>query len=625
MRNYIKSKYTENEMTSGQSLVIVALLLVGLLGFVGLAVDVGLIFARAAQLNKAVDASVLAAVTEVIVVNNLSAAEEKTAQFLNSNLPVESSVDTAANPAPVTFERRANINVLGEVQYAVTATWPVELYFLKLIGFEDFVLNSSATAAYFPITDIYASRRVDGALTTSNQAVFGPNSCSSFGDPFSPLNPNWSPSSESATFRDQYTYRYRILIPGDYADKHNVVRVELFDPDSINQLNNNGGSFTATVGHTEAWINTPDGSGNPRPPVEQLSCSASNINPCLINTRELSELGLPLDSVNPWWFVRIDENRSGNGSGNNCGNPGSYNPNFNTQTLYELSYFAQNSDGSIVKIPISRYIGQVGDNARDDGGHLTDMRWVSPGGQEIYDQPAAVPAEFGSFEVDLTDDVRNILKDPEDGRMYIYLDVTAISGATENGFEIWAGPPDYVETISSDVNTRNVQVINNPSSHSSDGVSVFGMGNLPMNSNYTNPVNIPLIYVPPEYAGRDIYVTLFDSDSQAQPPIVFFYDTLSTDDWSMTFGSNRNNHPDRGPDYNVNGRCIIGGCNNKWVLPAYKLPVPTYDADRCASDPNNQDVCTPFFGGRLTANYHGGNNDTYGWQVRLSAPPYLVE
>jgi hypothetical protein len=332
--------------------------------------------------------------------------------------------------------------------------------------------------------------------------------------------------------------------------------------------------------------------------------------------------------VNPWWFVRIDENRSGNGSGGGCGNPGSYTPSQNTQTLYELSYFGQNSDGSIVKIPIASYTGQVGDGVRDNGDHLTDMRWVSPGGQEIYDQPAPVPVDAGSpgtFEVDLTDDVRNILRDPEDGRMYIYLDVTAVSGASENGFEVWAGPAVYTSTISSDVNTRNVQVINNPSGHSSDGVSVFGMGNLPMNSNFTNAVNIPLIYVPPEYAGRDIYVTLFDSDSGARPPIIFFYDTLSEADWSMSFGSDWRNHPDRSADYNVSGRCSIGGCNNQWVLPAYKLRVPTYDADRCASDPTNQDVCTPFFGGRLTANYIGGNHDTYGWQVRLSAPPYLVE
>jgi hypothetical protein len=252
------------------------------------------------------------------------------------------------------------------------------------------------------------------------------------------------------------------------------------------------------------------------------------------------------------------------------------------------------------------------------------MRWVSPGGQMIYDQPVDVPTDYGSFEINLTTDTTNILTDPEDGRRYIYLDVTAQSGASENGFEIWAGPPNYLNTISSDVNTRNVQIINNPSSHSSAGIAIFGMGNLPMNSNFTNPVIIPLIYVPPEYAGQDIFVTLFDSDAGARPPSDFFYDTIAEADWSMTSGNNPSTHPDRTPDYNTSGRCVIGRCQNSWVSPPYKLSVPQLDPAACAANPNDQDVCTPFFGGRLVARYIGGSQDTYGWQIRLSAPPFLV-
>ena len=93
----------------------------------------------------------------------------------------------------------------------------------------------------------------------------------------------------------------------------------------------------------------------------------------------------------------------------------------------------------------------------------------------------------------------------------------------------------------------------------------------------------------------------------------------------MEFGSNPSNHPDRTADYPTSGRCVIGSCQDSWVMPPYKLPVPTYDAAQCAANPGNQDVCTPFFGGRLVAEYRGGTDDTYGWQIRLSAPPYLVE
>jgi hypothetical protein len=85
-------------------------------------------------------------------------------------------------------------------------------------------------------------RNTSGVLATNNQAVFGPLSCSSFGDPFSPLNPTWVGGEE---YTGLYTYRYRINIPADYP--HDVVRVELFDPDSINKLNNSGSSYTTAV------------------------------------------------------------------------------------------------------------------------------------------------------------------------------------------------------------------------------------------------------------------------------------------------------------------------------------------------------------------------------------------
>ncbi|MBK8986101.1 MAG: Tad domain-containing protein [Chloroflexi bacterium] len=610
----------------GQSIVLVALMMIGILAFVGIAVDVGLIFARRSQLSKAVDSAVLAAVTEVESLSLLSRADDKSAQFLNSNLPLRSSLATAPSPAPITFVSGAEINELGAYQYSLTATWPVDLYFLSVIGLDNFDVMVSAAAAYFPITDVYASRRVeDGALSTSNQAVFGPKICSANGDPFSPDLPNWTPLSESAKYNGLYSYEYRILIPADYPS--DIVRVELFDPDSINKPNNNGSSYRADVSHTQVWIDSG------RPAVENLTCSSIQQNPCLINTGEVAQLGLPLDMVNPWWFVRIDENRRPR---SDCGAGGAYSAAVNTQTTYELFYYRENiSDGTIIKTDLARYTGQTGDGVRDNGGHLTDMHWVSPGAQMIYDQPANVPTtgpgstagDYGSFEISISNDLVNILRDPDTGYRYIYLDVTAITGSSENGFEIWAGPPDYVNTISSNVNSRNVQVINNPGSHSSRGVTVFGLGNLPMNSNYTAPVDIPLIYVPAEYAGQEISVSLFDSDSGAQPPVVFFFDSVSEADWSLTFSatSNPTQDPDHDPvNYPTNGRCRIGACQNVWIDPPYKIMVPTYDPALCSASPTNKAVCTPFFGGRLVARYKGGQDDTYGWQIRLKGLPYLI-
>ncbi|MCP4424808.1 MAG: hypothetical protein GY803_09970, partial [Chloroflexi bacterium] len=351
--------------------------------------------------------------------------------------------------------------------------------------------SAAAAGPTPPPADIYTSRNPSsGLVNTSHQAVLGPNICSLFGDPYSPLAPDWADwyLDSSANYQGLSTYQYRILIPPDYP--HDVVRVELFDPDSINRANNIGdpqtGSYQAEVAHTANTIGLPtDHPPRTITPTELLSCNEDWINPCLIDTDEIYT-GLPLDEINLYWFVRIDENRRPP-----CGS-GGYDPLNNTQTQYFLHYYAQQQGGPIINIPLAEYIGQVGDGARDAGDHETDMRWVSPGGTPAFDRSEAVkaawpdvdvPALAGigieSFEVNISNNLSNILIDSETGNRYLYLDVTAFSGSSENGFEIWAGPPDYVDTVPSNVNLRNVHILNNPGSHDSDGIVVYSLGTKP--------------------------------------------------------------------------------------------------------------------------------------------------
>ncbi len=592
----------------GQSIVIIAFLMVGLLAFVGLAVDVGVIFARSTQLQAAVDAAALAAVTELTGVPQgiTTPADTKAAQFLAANgLPT--AVITPSLPGV------RSVSALNATQYAITVTWPVDLFFLQLINQNVANVTKSATAAYFPLADIYASRRVEsGALSTSNQAVFGPDICINYGDPYSPSTSPWQPGF--------YTYQYRILIPPDYPS--DVLRVELFDPDSMNTDDDSAlVTFSSTAIQYGGFSLTP----------QTLSCSSANRrNPCLIPTGELSIVdpsGSPpitIDNVNPFWFMRIDENRGTNTPGA-CGQPSSYSEAYNTATVYQLYYYVQNSDGTIRRVDLAKYTGQTGDGVRDSGNHLTDLQWVSPGGAMIYDQLANVPVDADSltdFELSIASDLVGILTDPGTGNRYVYLDVTAVSGGSENGFEIWAGP-DYTGSISADVNTRNIQIVNNPASHNSKGVTIFGMGNLPMNSNYNNAVDIPLIWVGPELAGESVFISLFDSDAGAQPPIVFYFDSIAESDWSKTFGVSGQTDPDGVAD---GVRCKPGSCQTQWVDPAYQVTIPG-DTDNCdwANPSNTPDECTPFYGGRLTARYIGGNADTYGWEIRVTGLPYLVK
>jgi hypothetical protein len=286
--------------------------------------------------------------------------------------------------------------------------------------------------------------------------------------------------------------------------------------------------------------------------------------------------------------------------------------------LYELFYYVQNPDGTTSKVSLASYTGQTGDGVRDAGDHLTDMHWVSPGGTQLYDQPAAVPVDLGSpsdFELSISQDLPAITADAVTGERYVYLDITALSGASENGFDIWAGP--YYPDVSSDVNLRNLMALNDPAVHNAEGVVVSAIEYNPTNSNYTDPLDIPLTYLNPDQAGTSVYVSLFDTDSGSQPPVVFYLDTVAESDWSLTFSAG-----DPDPD-GVNGRCMIGSCNNQWVEPPYQIQIPDLTGDCDPSNPDPQ-VCTPFNGGRLMAHYIGGYGDTYVWHVSTWVEPSNV-
>jgi hypothetical protein len=420
---------TDNQ--KGQSIVLIAVVMVALLAFVGLAVDLGLVWVRRAQLTAAVDAAALAGVVELESQSGLDGAIIKANQFLYSNNIPDNVVTTETDYLP-------GSNAIGASEFTVTSTWPVELYFMRLLGFEEFRVQHAATAAYFPLVDIYASRRVElGTLTASNQAVFGPECVTSPGDPFSPFTSTFRPNNHyvnPAYPNAHFSYRYRVLIPPDYetAASTNVVRVELFDPDTFNNspglVNQYTGNYV--ISHTLQAIAAG------LPATENKTCNfgsyfAYRYQPCVIDTGEDDEL-------NPFWFIKIDEIRNGNNSSCGASNGMPYGDGEPTTTAFNLYYYHVNpTSGLIEPVPIASYLG------RPNNDHDTDMRWVSPGGENSYDQTVDVPVFTGSsFEVNL-DGISDILRDQTTQNRYLYLDVTTIAGASENGYEIWAGPPHY--------------------------------------------------------------------------------------------------------------------------------------------------------------------------------------
>jgi hypothetical protein len=647
-----EEKQQQNEQRQrherGQSIVIIAAGIVALLGFVGLAVDLGFVWVRDNQLSSAVDSAALAGAPE-LATGGLAGADQKAIQFLNTNAIPDSAIGT--------FDSSRAISDLGAQEFSITVTWGVDLYFAQIFGFDTFSVTHSATAAYFPLVDIFASRRVEaGVLSASNQSVFGPQVCTQWGDPFSPLNSPWAPGF--------YSYRYRIYIPEDYESRNgtDLVRIELYDPDSINS-----DPSSVLMTYSDRWVNS--GTGRPTTDVVNNPCSGNDKNACIINTGEMvfncnqAQRDNPdiyceedVDLINPYWFVRVDENRGSGGTHGSgvCQNVSGYDPYYNTETVYDLYYFQRNVDGTLSRTPLASYTGQTGDGVRDNGDHLTDLKWTAPGS---FNDFATVPTDCGSFtggylrdagdtrcplvpghtpdkavagpgngfDIDLGLDTPNILQDQTTGARFIYLDVTTVSGASENGFEVWAGPPSESEGIPTDGNARNLYVADNPGARTSGGASVFAMGILPMNSNGNADVDVPLIYVPPEYAGRTISISLFDTDSGTQPPLTFYFDTIAREDYEVIYGTTS-------PD--PEGRCFDStpSCNNRWVgapdgtgPPPFTVDIPDLtSACTNPADSAQAAVCTPFYGGRLYADYQGGSGDTYVWQISLPSLPYLV-
>ena len=458
--------------------------------------------------------------------------------------------------------------------------------------FKPLVVGSmpSAPAAAHPL---FIGRTNDwGTINIGHQMITGPLSCTSLGDPYSPHSSPTQPGT--------YTYRYRIQIPESYYVYNDEVRIEIFDPDSYN-ANTTG---NVTVSRTDYAINQ----GLSPTVIANCNNDAGGNNPqlrtnrCLLKTGEEALVAPPVlvDNINPFWFVRVDENRAPV----TCTEPaGGYDSTLNTRTFYELSYLAQSPTGSVQKIPIVSYSGRI------DNSHDTDLRWVTPGADNYDDtgNPIVIPTTYDftptqdGFEITFDTDTPDIavIDDCIDGGNCIYLDleVTTTGGSSVNGFDFWAGPATDVDDYPSNVNERNVFILNaiyngTTPTHNSAGIILLADQVLPQSSHFAQVVERPLTYLSALYAGHPISVTLFDIDSGSQAPITFTLDTIHPADWSVTFGISGTIDPDGVP---ANSRCFPN-CNNQFITPTYVMTIP--------NDVN-------FVGGTLLMSYKAGIHDNH--------------
>jgi len=558
---------------AGQSIVLIALVFVILIGFLGLAVDAGFAFVRSSQFSRAVDSASLAGVVDMTATiedpidpsidlcSGITCADLRAQQFLAAN---GWPTDTISF-----FDSMIDTTVQGVPQYTITATWPVDFFFARVLGLSGFPITHSASAAYAAQSDMFTPTEFDqGQIRKASQFIVGEDGCAINGDPVSPRFANSSKAnSEKLRFGNVYTYRIRV--PQIFTAT-NTLRIELFDADTTNIQ-----SGPATVTYSNAR------SGDLSDPVK--SCTTIGVNDGDLGKICVVETGEDLVGAfeNPFWIVRVDENFDE--SCNSVGNPGTT----NTETTFELYYFDSNDE----RQTLATYV--------DDNSNLanTDLKWYTPSGFDV---------NIGVIPV--TDLFRNI-----------FLDVSA-TGRAKNVWDIRAGPdPSYyadigLTALASDANERNLQLANNPGVYSTLGIEVFAIGRMPLQHFITGEYSLRLVPLPISLGEGAVYATIFDFDqpnpwSNGATVANFQIDTLPSelpDDPSLAFNiDGLIAYP--GPDttnYESNCNANAGGlnCNGRWLRPQYGLGI--------SSD--------SFAGGTMIAKY-SPNRDEFIWSILVTS------
>jgi len=126
----------------GAILVFVAVSLVGLIGVGGLAIDLGRAYVTKTRLSRAVDAAVLAGARSLRLGQSVATQKAFALATING---VEDGVDGVS--LSLTF----GTNALGELTVGMSATKPMPLTLMRILGWDQIPISSEAVAAVPPV------------------------------------------------------------------------------------------------------------------------------------------------------------------------------------------------------------------------------------------------------------------------------------------------------------------------------------------------------------------------------------------------------------------------------------------------------------------------------------------
>jgi hypothetical protein len=233
----------------GQTLIIVALMFVMLLGFVGLVVDVGRIFIELAQLRRAVDSASLSAAAQFREGRGISemTAIARELMEVNGVTPTTITVDncqTDATLCPTTPPRKF---------VRITAGSVVRMTFLSLLGINQIPISSTAVgeAASLDVVlviDISESMTWDAAR---NDPMRDPDACNNADSGGTDGYPgDCHPFQEVKAAADNFIQRVLDKPAGEEEDRLAIVTFANGWSSDINQ-----GTFYRPGGNSPTWIN----------------------------------------------------------------------------------------------------------------------------------------------------------------------------------------------------------------------------------------------------------------------------------------------------------------------------------------------------------------------------------
>lgn len=145
--NLIRKKINNNQQ--GQAAIIVMMALIGLVAFIGLAIDAGILFAHIGHLRRGVDAAALSAANQIRQTTTLQEITGSAEQLILLNLPATSAVDdlevyvetckTVGTTIP-----DCTIDGIDRKLARVEATLDVSLAFMPIVGFQNVPLTAEA-------------------------------------------------------------------------------------------------------------------------------------------------------------------------------------------------------------------------------------------------------------------------------------------------------------------------------------------------------------------------------------------------------------------------------------------------------------------------------------------------